>query len=102
MHVDNETKVELTAAEHIRQMTESEGWAIVYAKLTDKILDLQNINNVDDSSPEKAIADMKARKMAAGILFQWAKQEVYGRLEAQTNTQAALADKEEVDYVDRG
>lgn len=93
VEIDKDTKKELSEGEHIRMMTESEGWRIVYAKLQDKILDLQNINNIDDSTPENALADMKARKMAAVTLFAWAKEDVYGRVEQSQTAQDALTDK---------
>ena len=101
MKADKETEKVISDAEHLRMMTESEGWKIAYQSLTDRILDLQNINNVDDSSIENAIADMKARKAAATILFEWVKRDVYGKVEQSTVAQAALENHAQETFIER-
>ena len=71
--MDNETKEIVTEAKVIKDLLSHDGWPIARTKLTDKILDLVNIENVDDSSMEKMAIDLKARKLASVILFDWLK-----------------------------
>lgn len=101
MEVDNETKKELSDVEHIRLMTETKGWQLAYAALTNKILDLQNINNVDVTNVDTMVIDLKARKMAAEMLFDWAKSGIYGRIEQAENAKDALIDKPDSDFITR-
>lgn len=101
MKPDAETKQELTDAEALKQMTDTRGWGIARESLVNRILDLQNINNVDTTSIETMSVDLKARKMAADMLFVWLKSDVEGRIEQQENTAAALLDKDKDDFVQR-
>lgn len=79
--MDKETKKVLTDGEKLKLMTEHEGWAIAYQKLSDKIMDLQFIANVDDSDANKALIDMKARKYAVALLWDWVNNDILGSVE---------------------
>lgn len=102
MEVDTETKLELTDAEHIRLMTESKGWQLIKAKLDTKILDLQMIGNVTGTTAEEKVRNMEVRAGVVTMLFEWLKNDVYGRVEQAGNVADALQDKGTDDYVDRG
>lgn len=83
---DKETLQIRAIAKSLQGLIEHDGWSIARQKLTDKILDLQNAFNVDDSSVEKMIIDLKARKLATQILFEWLR-EIEGTPEqVQMNT----------------
>lgn len=79
--MDNEEKKLLTDGEQLKLMTEHPGWSICRQKIADKIMDLQFIANVDDSTPEKALMDMKARKLAVSVLWDWLKSDIEGAVE---------------------
>lgn len=64
-------------AKSIIDIIESAAWGPMKQTLVDKIIDLQDINNVDVSSIESIAIDLKARKLAATILFNWM-QEIEG------------------------
>lgn len=81
MPKDKDTQEILTDADHIKSMTESDGWKAVHPVLNQKILDLQNMANLDRSKPLEAQID--GRMMAAEILFNWLKYDVYGFVEQQ-------------------
>ena len=83
--MDSDTKQILTDGEKLKLLTEQDGWAICYQKYADKIMDLQFIANVDDSSPEKALIDMKARKYAVNLLWDWMKNDILGSVEQHIN-----------------
>lgn len=83
MPKDKDTQEILTEADHIKSMTESDGWKIVKAKLDGRILDLQNITNLDMSKPETLSAQLAARTMAVQEMFAWLKSDVYGFVEQQ-------------------
>lgn len=101
MDPDDETKKVLTNAEHLRLMTEGQGWEIARAKLIDKILDLQNINNIDVASPEAMMVDVKARKMAVDLLFGWLRVDVEGAIVQAAHTAQALANHGAESFIDR-
>lgn len=83
MPKDKDTQQILTDADHIKSMTESDGWKLVKAKLDARILDLQNITNLDMSKPETLSAQLAARTMAVQEMFAWLKSDVYGFVEQQ-------------------
>lgn len=53
----------------IQEVVNHEGWAHVRQKLMDKILDLQNAFNIEDTGTSKMLVDLKARKLATQVLF---------------------------------
>lgn len=83
--MDQETKKILTEGEKLKLLIEHDGWGVAYQRFSDKIMDLQFIENVDDSSPEKALIDMKARKYAVSILLDWMKNDILGAVEQHNN-----------------
>jgi hypothetical protein len=87
--MDSDTKQTLLEGEKLKLLTEHEGWGIAYDKFSAKILELQYIGNVDDSTPEKALIDMKARKLAVEVLMNWMKNDILGTVE-QFNTNNTL------------
>lgn len=99
MKSDSETTQQLTDGEHVKYMVESEGWKIVKAKLDARILDIQNINNLDATQPLEP--QLLGRKIAAQQFFEWLKQDVYGFVEQQETAKQALVDKPETSYIER-
>lgn len=79
--MDKEEKKILTEGELLKLLMEHDGWAILYQKFSDKIMDLQFIANVDDSTPEKAFLDMQSRKLAVNLLWDWMKNDIIGTVE---------------------
>ena len=82
---DEETKKVLSDGEKLRLMTEHDGWAVARKIMSDKILDLQMIGNVDDSTPEKAIVDLKSRNYAVQILSEFLLKDIEGTVEQHVN-----------------
>lgn len=81
--MDKDTQKIVSDAEEIKNTIGTKGWSLVYAKLQEKILDLQNINNIDE---DNVAVDLKARIMASKLLFEWAKNDVYGAIEQTATT----------------
>lgn len=81
MPKDKDTQEILTEADHVKAMTESAGWKSVKGKLDQRILDLQNMANLDRAKPLEAQID--GRMYAAEIFFQWLKSDIYGFVEQQ-------------------
>lgn len=81
MPKDKDTQEILTEADHVKSMTESEGWKSVKGKLDQKILDLQNMANLDRAKPLEAQID--GRMTAAEVFFNWLRDDVYGFVEQQ-------------------
>jgi hypothetical protein len=82
-------------------MLTGRGWGIVKTKLDSKILDLQNINNLDFTSEQTVLFDLRARKMAADILFQWLKDDVYGFADQQAANTIAMMDAPDNGFIER-
>lgn len=101
MAIDTETSKQLTDADHVRSLLNSQGWAVIKRALDDYILDLQNINNLDFTSEQTVLFDLKARKMAADLLFAWLRDNVYGFVEQQDATTRALDDAPTETFIER-
>lgn len=95
--LDEESQRQLTDSEEVARMLKSAGWQIVEQKLKDKILDVQNIHNIDESN---LAVDLKARIMCAKMLFEWMKDDIYGFVE---QAEANLRKPEDApdDYISR-
>lgn len=98
---DIETAITLSEGEEVGLMVEGRGWGIVKAKLDARILDLQNINNLDFTNEQTVLFDLKARKMAADLLFSWLKDDVYGFAEQQKANADAMHDSPVEEFVER-
>lgn len=94
-----EEQKQLTDAEEVESMLQSKGWAVVKAKLDEKILDLQNIHNLDE---ENLATDLKARVVAVKTLFEWVKNDVYGFVEQARSNAKQKQDAADEVYIDRG
>lgn len=102
MEHDAETKAVITAAEHVLNLTQSEGWRIVKDKLDAKILDLQNIHNIDTADQNKMLTEILGRKLAVDILFNWLKNDVYGFVQQQQANNGTVHKPESEDIIDLG
>lgn len=90
----------LTEAEHVKNMTTSDGWRIIKPKLDQRILDLQNIANLDMEKPETLSVQLAGRILAAELIFAWLKADVYGVIE-QAEANKAMPPHMREDYVGR-
>lgn len=79
--LDAETQKQLTDGEEVRNLLGSKGWGVIKPKLDARILDLQNIHNLDDDKPETLSIQLAARKLAVDLIFGWLKGDVYGMVE---------------------
>lgn len=68
---DKETQQVLSEAKQLQSLVGSEGWSVARGKLTQKIIDLQNAFNIEDKSADEMLVDLKARKQASLVLFDW-------------------------------
>jgi len=89
---DKDTQKIASEADHVKSMIESDGWKSVKGKLDARILDLQNINNLDLADVNTLPAQLAARKMAVDIIFTWLKADIYGFVEQQESNNQKLID----------
>lgn len=99
--MDKETKQILSEADHVKSMLNSDGWKSVYAKLQTRLLDLQNIHNLDMAKPETLPIQLASRTMAVQTIWDWLKQDVVGFVEQQDNNTAKLTDKGVESFISR-
>ncbi len=92
---------QLTLAQHVESMLNSEGWKHVKEALDMRIIDLQSIANLDLTKPETVNIQIAARKMAVDEMFAWLKADVYGFIEQQKVAQEKLGETNE-DPISRG
>ena len=98
--MDKDTTRNLTEADNIFLMTETDGWKLVKSKLDARILDLQNINNLDTTDLATLPAQLAGRKFASEIIYSWLKDDIYGFIEQQQTNTAKM--QEQVDnFVER-
>lgn len=98
---DKETKQILSDADHVISMTNSDGWKVVYAKLQERIADLQNINNLDLTKPDTLSIQLLARKMAVDEIYAWLRLDVFGFVEQQKNNSSKALDNQIESFIDR-
>lgn len=98
--MDKEAAQQMTDADHVKSMLSSDGWNIVKAKLDAKILDLQNIHNLDMTQENTLSQQLAARKMAVEIIWSWLKYDVVGFVEQQEVNNKLLEEKKE-DFISR-
>lgn len=101
MEGDKETKEILSEADHVKAMLGSDGWKSVKGKLDVRILDLQNINNLDTTDVSTLGQQLAARKMAVDIIFTWLKADVYGFVEQQESNNQKLIDEGVENFIGR-
>lgn len=93
--MDKEEGQQLTLADHVSSMLHSEGWKYAREKLDQRILDLQNINNLDMTKPDTLGIQLAARKMAVDEIWAWLKGDIYGFIEQQKVANEKLGEKVE-------
>lgn len=74
MKPDIDTQKVLTEGEQIRNLTREGGWGLAKQRLTNKLLDLQSINNIDTTKTDDVILDIKVRKNVVAIVLEWVKE----------------------------
>jgi hypothetical protein len=97
--LDQETKQELSDGEEVANLIQSRGWGIIYGKLSDRVLDLQNINNLETDKPLET--QLLGRKMAVAEIWAWLNNDVFGYVEQQKINSEALKDSEDSNYITR-
>jgi hypothetical protein len=89
MNDDKETQDILLKYKEIHDLVGHAGWKLVRVRLTEKVLDLQNAFNIESEDAHKMLVDLQARKMAAGILYDWLR-EVEGDAQTSVENKPAL------------
>lgn len=97
MKADLETQKVLTEGEQIRNLVRDGGWGLAKQRLTDKLIDLQSVNNIDTDDPNKLILDIQTRKGVIAIVLEWLK-EIEGIAAQHDGNQIQ---KEDADHVIR-
>lgn len=80
---DKETQEILSDADHVKALLESKGWAVIKPKFDKRVLDMQNIANLDMSKTETITIQLQARIMAAAEMGEWWLKDVVGFVEQQ-------------------
>jgi len=83
--LDPETQKIATSSEKLKLMLEHDGWGVARSLLSEKILDLQMIGDVVDLTPEAMAVQVKAKKLAAEILFSWLTNDIEGTVAQHIN-----------------
>lgn len=96
--LDAETQKQLTDAEEVANLISSKGWGVIYGRLQEEILDLQNINNLDNNQPLEP--QILGRKLASDLIFAWLKRDVFGLVEQAEASKQALQQADSNGYVE--
>ena len=95
--VDKETQKLLSEQEHVKNLTEQEGWGIVKGNLIKYVAALHNISSLNSTDPQAMFNQVASRQLAAGILLEWLK-DVEGTA-AQFDANKELADQVKGSYI---
>ena len=90
--MDKDTQKILGEQKQVAKLTETEGWNIARNKLVEKVLDLQNAFNINDGNAEQLLIDIRARKLATSILYDWLK-EIEGTKDEYDTNKSTLKGK---------
>lgn len=93
--MDKETLAVLREGQMLDDYTKSEGWAWIKDRLTEKIMDLQSIRNLEGTDPMMVVQDIKARNTAIEILEEIIK-DVEGRAEQHSSNNQKTYVQEEI------
>lgn len=66
--MDSETKEILEEQKEIYALTSQRGWSIIHSKFVEKIAQLRDAFELDDTDEKKMFIDLQARKVSAHIL----------------------------------
>jgi hypothetical protein len=94
--LDAETQKVLDKNQSMFEFVNLPEWQSVRQILCDKILDLQNAFNIEDGDAERMMIDLKGRKIAAGVLYEFLR-EIEGG--AQTAAEDKMAASKLSSYV---
>lgn len=75
--MDSETKKIVSEQDMLRELVGHQGWKVARKKMSEKILDLQDAFKIDDRTATAMLNDLRVRKKAAQILFEFL-QEIEG------------------------
>lgn len=70
MKPDKETAELMRRNKQVADFVASGDWQYVKKKITDKIMDLQSIKNLENSDPAELVMEIKARNTAVDILVE--------------------------------
>lgn len=93
--MDKETLAVLREGQMLDDYSQSEGWAWIKDRLTEKIMDLQSIRNLDGTNPRLVVQDIKARNTAIEILEELIK-DVEGRAQQHRDNNKKTYVQEEI------
>jgi len=94
--MDKETLAIQREGQMIDDFCKSEGWTWIKDRLSENILDLQSIRNINDKlSPEEVVLDIKARNTAVEILLEVIRK-VEGRASQHSNNNQVITTHEEI------
>lgn len=99
--LDSDTAEVLSDGEEVRNLILSRGWAVIKSKLDEKVLDLQNINNLNLEQIETVAQQIAARKMASDLIFTWLQNDVFGFAEQQEVNSQSFREKNDSSFIDR-
>lgn len=99
--MDKETLEIQREGQMIEDFTKTEGWTWIKDRLSETIIDLQSIRNINDAlSPEEVVLDIKARNTAVEILMNVIKN-VEGRASQHSNNKQVTVTHEEILYYEK-
>lgn len=72
--MDRNTARELTRSEEIKALVQSTGWLEVRKLLLDKMIELNDITNIEVTDPSQLVIIVRAKQEAVAILAEWLQQ----------------------------
>jgi hypothetical protein len=67
--MDSETNEILTNQQLLKDLVNHQGWKIVRTMIADRLLELNDIQNIDDRTASTMLSDLRARKKAVALIY---------------------------------
>lgn len=92
---------QMTTADHLASMLLSDGWKYAKDKFDNRVMDLQNIHNLDYSDPNTLNLQLAARKMAVELMKDWYIKDIVGYIEQSKSNNEKIIDEKIESYIGR-
>jgi len=93
--MDNETKKIISEQDMLRELVGHQGWQVARRIIADKILNLQDAFAIEDKTATAMLNDLRVRKKAAQILFDFLK-EIEGTAQQSQDNESLVENRKHI------
>lgn len=87
MKLDKETIDNLTEGEKWKHFVDGEMWQKARDILANKVIDMQSVNNIETTDAQEALNEIRSRRTAVTMVWEWLKEIEAKADQHETNSQ---------------